>query len=522
LLVVGTALARLVWLGTLCELNLAPDEAHYWDWSRHLDWSYYSKGPGVAWLIRLSCELFGGLSLRMTDAEMMAVRLPAVICGSLLLVSLYVLTVQVFRRDVLALLVVAVALTTPALAAGASLMTIDAPYTCCWGWALVFAHRAVFRGRVADWAGTGVLIGLGILFKYTMVVFLPSLLLFLVFTRPCRPVLRSRGWLFLLPLAATGCLPILVWNAGHDWVTFHHVSGLAGTQAPAMTIYWLGPLRFVVVQAALWLVFWFIVWVRAMWRHAPWRDHRPELAFLWWMSAPMFGLFAVSALKNNGGEPNWPVTAYLSGFVLGTAWLVEEFPHLSGWQRRSSLAGLALASTAGVLLTALLHNSALAYPMLEPLAGALAPDRPFPLRRLDPTLRLRGWRLLATEVDALRRDLQRREVVPVLAGCGWTLPGQLGFYCDGHPAVYSLGLPLGDRCSQYDLWRPNPIADPARFAGCTFLIVGGNPAALAAAFERVEVARVVTCRVRGQPVAEWTVYIARGYRGFAPSAVSRY
>ena len=32
-----------------CPLDLAPDEAHYWDWSRHLDWSYYSKGPLVAW-----------------------------------------------------------------------------------------------------------------------------------------------------------------------------------------------------------------------------------------------------------------------------------------------------------------------------------------------------------------------------------------------------------------------------------------------------------------------------------------
>jgi hypothetical protein len=24
---------------------LASDEAHYWEWSRRLDWSYYSKAP---------------------------------------------------------------------------------------------------------------------------------------------------------------------------------------------------------------------------------------------------------------------------------------------------------------------------------------------------------------------------------------------------------------------------------------------------------------------------------------------
>ena len=55
-LIVGSALLRLLYLACNCPLDLSPDEAHYWDWSRHLDWSYYSKGPGVAWLIRLSCE----------------------------------------------------------------------------------------------------------------------------------------------------------------------------------------------------------------------------------------------------------------------------------------------------------------------------------------------------------------------------------------------------------------------------------------------------------------------------------
>src|SRR5438034_44296 len=94
-LILGAAILRLFYLACDCPLDLAPDEAHYWDWSRHLDWSYYSKGPLVAWLIRLSCILFGDLSFALTGSEMLAVRLPAVLCGALLLVSLYVLTVQI-------------------------------------------------------------------------------------------------------------------------------------------------------------------------------------------------------------------------------------------------------------------------------------------------------------------------------------------------------------------------------------------------------------------------------------------
>src|SRR3954451_22597062 len=94
-LVLLTVGLRLAYLACNCPLDLAPDEAHYWDWSRHLDWSYYSKGPLVAWLIRASCELFGPLSEHLTGTLALAVRLPAVACGALLLTALYLLTVRV-------------------------------------------------------------------------------------------------------------------------------------------------------------------------------------------------------------------------------------------------------------------------------------------------------------------------------------------------------------------------------------------------------------------------------------------
>ncbi len=93
-LILGAAGLHVLYLAHDCPLDLAQDEAHYWDWSRHLDWSYYSKGPLVAWLIRGGCELFGNTAL--------GVRLPAVGCGALLLAGLYVLTGQVFRVERLA------------------------------------------------------------------------------------------------------------------------------------------------------------------------------------------------------------------------------------------------------------------------------------------------------------------------------------------------------------------------------------------------------------------------------------
>ena len=55
-LIGGLLLFRLVYAAWL-PLDLVHDEAYYWDWSRQLDFGYYSKPPMVAWLIRLATSV---------------------------------------------------------------------------------------------------------------------------------------------------------------------------------------------------------------------------------------------------------------------------------------------------------------------------------------------------------------------------------------------------------------------------------------------------------------------------------
>src|SRR6478736_6713967 len=73
LVIIGAAILRILFLASDCPLDLSPDEAHYWDWSRHLDWSYYSKGPLIAYLIRAGCELAGPWSVAHTGNLALAV-----------------------------------------------------------------------------------------------------------------------------------------------------------------------------------------------------------------------------------------------------------------------------------------------------------------------------------------------------------------------------------------------------------------------------------------------------------------
>jgi len=64
-------------------LDLTPEEAQYWDWSRHLDLSYYSKPPMVAYANFLTTSLLGNTEL--------AVRITPIVLSFLMAIFTYFL-----------------------------------------------------------------------------------------------------------------------------------------------------------------------------------------------------------------------------------------------------------------------------------------------------------------------------------------------------------------------------------------------------------------------------------------------
>jgi hypothetical protein len=512
-LIVLAAVLRLLYLAWFCPLDLSPDEALYWEWSRRLDWCYQSKGPLVAWLIRLSCELFGD--------SMIAVRFPAVVCGSLLLVGLHTLTDRIHRSAGLALGVVAIALTLPMVAAGSTLMTIDAPFTCAWMWALVFAHRASFpsseRGTWA-WAAAGTCIAIGILAKHTMLLWAPCFAVFLLTTPAVRAHFMRPGFWTMIGIGALGGLPILIWNALNGWVTLAHTQGHAGLEDD-IGIRWLGPLNYVAGQGAILLGLWFVAWATATWVQRPSCETRPEIRFLWWMSAPVFVFFGLFAFTNGGGGPNWPIAGYLSGAVLAAGWWSDVLERAASWQRRALKITAVAVGGIGGMVTLAVHAPIQVQPIFLRLAGPATLEHPLPIRRVDPTSRLRGWHYLAQEVDRVRAELKLRGIDAEIVTERWTHASELAFYCDGRPTVYCLGVLCGDRVTQYDLWRPNPMEDANAFRGRTFLLVGTDVNLLSPAFSALEPVRTITYRENDQPIARWTLAVAHGYLG--PNGLNR-
>ena len=61
------------------------------------------------------------------------------------------------------------------------------------------------------------------------------------------------------------------------------------------------------------------------------------------------------------------------------------------------------------------------------VAGPATQQQPMPIRRVDPTCRLRGWRFLAGEVDRVRANVKIGGIEPVLATERWTQASELAF-----------------------------------------------------------------------------------------------
>ncbi|VTR95733.1 Dolichyl-phosphate-mannose-protein mannosyltransferase family protein OS=uncultured planctomycete GN=HGMM_F12C05C10 PE=4 SV=1: PMT_2: PMT_2 [Gemmata massiliana] len=549
-LILASVVFHLLYLAFNCPLDLSPDEAHYWQWSRHLAWSYYSKGPLVAWLIRASCELFGPASEALTGSLMFAVRLPAVACHAALLAGWYVLAASTLKSHRAALATVALAMTLPPVIAGAVLMTIDPPFLACWCWAAIGVWKGLERGKpnpqtpfprkeggaepeieggmlsavrspsplrggvgegffarsLLWWLLAAICSALGVLAKYPMVLLPCGVFGYLLFTR--RDELKRPGfWVFALG-SALGLVPVLLWNWANDWVTFRHV----GTQAAGTSgsgIRWLGPLTFAVGQAGFLIGVWFVVWVVAAWRAR--RATDPAVAFLWWTSVPVWSVFAVASFKASG-QINWPAAAYVTGFVLCVAWVRDQ---LGGRNHKFVARFVSGGVAVGLALSTLVHYPGLMRSALASAAGAPTEKDPTPIRKLDPTARLRGWKTLAREVDAIRARVRAETgEEPLVAGTVWNVPGALGVYCSGHPETYSFGLAMADRHSQYDVWHPNPVADAQAFRGRTFVFVGDGLPSDAGVFGRVEQPTLVFHHEEGIPVAVWWVWVGHDFRGF--------
>jgi hypothetical protein len=512
-----------------CPIDLSGDEAHYWDWSRQLALSYYSKGPLVAYLIRASCSLFGD--------TMWAVRLPALVLGVGTSLLTYALTLKLFRSDRLALGAVLLNHIVPMFVAGSLLMTIDPPFFFCWALATYLFALVLFDGRPRAWVWPliGVAIGIGFLAKYAAFLWLPTMLLVLHRDGPRgRRLLRSPGPWLTCGVALLFTIPVIAWNARHDWVSVMHVGKQTGTTAatdgsgllgaPGRIIEFLAgqaavigpPLAVMLVAAAL--------YARRLRREDPPAPDARRAQFLLWVALPFFVLATLVNLRAKA-QLNWPAPAYFTGMILLAWYLATRLRTPETWRPWRPWFYPAVAF--GLVMMPIAHNFELVYPLIgwadrtitRPLFG-----KELNIRQLDPTVKLRGWEELGRFVG---NEHARLGGGAFILCEDYQATSQMGFYVPGQPKTFYAGSYFKEktkRHSQFDVW-PDRSLDPKvnpHLVGKDAVYVGYFKPDVNEAFERVEELPLLDIERRGAKIRSFRVFRCYGFKGMVRPEGKKY
>lgn len=365
-LVGGLTVLRVLAI-SLTALELYPDEAQYWLWSRELAWGYYSKPPVVAWLIAASTGLGGN--------DEAWVRAPSVAAHAGAALALYGAGARLYGGWT-AFWGAALYSLMPGVQLSAGLMTTDAPMLlflaiALWAYSLLLTAETPRRALAAAGA-LGAAVGLALLSKYAALYFGAGLVLHALVSAGAPRRWGAATLSAVVVGAVVVAAPNLLWNASNGFATVAHTAENAQWTGrlfnPFETVEFLGAQFgvFGILPFGVLLIGTAAVVLRPEVR----RRLPPADAALLCLALPPLAIVAAQAFISRANA-NWAVAAYAPGAVLVAAWLVRGRP----W-RRGVLGGTALMQSAFAALFVLAVIS-------PAVASALGLDNAFK--------RARGW-----------------------------------------------------------------------------------------------------------------------------------
>ncbi|WP_432798840.1 ArnT family glycosyltransferase [Poriferisphaera sp. WC338] len=467
--------------------ELVGDEAQYWDWSRHLSWSYFTKGPGVAWTIFASTEIFGN--------AVWAIRLPTLIAFIIIMLSAARLATHISNGDERPGFFAAclIALCPPLFAAG-QLMTIDEPFFACWILAALISYHAFYRlkhdqSATLLWMLVAFILGVGFLYKYTVLLILPGLILFAIIYRKTLKLNQPRNLITMIPAFAIFLItisPVFIWNYQNDWPTVKHLVGHLGIEGGDVKItqenQWkpiqlLGPLEMVVVQILLIsppIIALIVISYRQAQKHKSTNPHQwLGVIYLIYCATPVLVFyFCVGFLKKV--QPNWPLAGFLTLIPLaalyGPIGLGKFSLAIQTWKDNNKQGkrphtpwqvgwhwAIGWGSVAALLI------------ILAPYAQYFPNGENFPGMH-----RATGFQNDAALIQTQRNTLLNQTgTPPIIIADHYQKTARLAFYLPDHPAVFCAQAYFGARKTDYDRFADTNLNNPD-LLGKNAVLMGGS------------------------------------------------
>jgi len=209
IVVAAMTVLRIVYASAV---ELRTDEAYYWTWSKESVLSFLDHPPMIAWFIRFGTAIFGDTSF--------GVRFPgilAMLVTQLLLADIVRRVTHDARAIAFAVLMPEAALYYGLLMSKVSPDIALIPFSVAMFWSLVRLSQTE-DGRW--WLAAGLFAGLSLLSKFTVIMFLPAVIAFVLVPDWRWRWLRSPYPYLAAAIALVVFSPVLIWNAQHDWASF--------------------------------------------------------------------------------------------------------------------------------------------------------------------------------------------------------------------------------------------------------------------------------------------------------------
>jgi hypothetical protein len=361
---------RMFFIG---RMELAPDEAYYWYWSKYLDWSYFDHPPMVAYIMSLFTFLGGNNEF--------FVRLGGLLCTAISQVFIFLTARSLFPSlrqmtwDLLLISNITLLFSTACI-----VQTPDTPLMLFWSIALYCGARIIQHQAPRWWYLWGIALGLGLLSKYTMILIVPCQFAFILLDHDQRRwLLRKEPYLALL-LGLLVFSPVIYWNAQHDWLSFafqlHHGFDPRTYSRSAKLLTYLGGQAGVITPLIFFAFVFYSIKAFKVYRQRT----TPQYLYLMMLSWPIIFFFGVSSFRGKVAAANWPAPAYIAGLILMYGIYHEHYI-----TKRFHKVFIASAMVLAITLNIILHVHLL-HPILP-----LSPDQ-------DTTVQFHGWQRLGEKI----------------------------------------------------------------------------------------------------------------------------
>jgi len=289
-------------------IPLHGDEAYYWMWSHNLQTGYYDHPPMIAFMIYITNFI--------SESEW-GVRLVNVFSFSIAAIYIFKLTREI-SDDKSALNAVIIFFSVIIVNAGFIITTTDSPIILFWTLSLYYTYRAIFYGTLRDFALAGLMIGLMMLSKYTAIVLVFAIIIFILLKR--RDMLLNIKFYLALLIAFVVVSPMLWWNYQNEWISFLFQLGHGSTDTfefSLNTFFEFIGMQFGVFSPVFAAVLFYYLFKEKLF----FKDNK--LFFISLSVALTLGFFGYKSLFKSMA-PNFAAPAYVGGVVI-LAYIISKY-----------------------------------------------------------------------------------------------------------------------------------------------------------------------------------------------------